>query len=111
MTLLLGMIYRSKSVSLTVGGLAHTFFSALTAARPYVHSRCGAGYTQVPLPVNITTGNGTVTYITLSAVNTTGKPGNLTVLQVMHDPVLPGGSAVAIPSPPGRVTCPVMTHA
>ena len=36
----------------------------------------------MPLPVNITSSSGTVTYVTLSAVNTTGKPGNLTVLQV-----------------------------
>ncbi len=46
---------------------------------------CGTTVTQVtevPLPVNITSSTGTVTYITLSAVNTTGKPGNLTVLQV-----------------------------
>ena len=36
----------------------------------------------MPLPVNVTTSAGTVTYITLSAVNTTHMPGNLTVLQV-----------------------------
>ena len=41
-----------------------------------------AQVTGVPLPVNITSSAGTVTFITLSAVNSTGQPGNLTVLQV-----------------------------
>ena len=46
-----------------------------------------AQVTEVPLPLNITGPNGTITYITLSAVNTTGKPGNLTVLQARQHPV------------------------
>ncbi len=46
------------------------------------YGACGAQVTETPLPVNITGRGGTVTYITLSAVNSTGEPGNLTVLQV-----------------------------
>ena len=43
---------------------------------------CAAQVSEVPVPVNITGSTGTVTYITLSAVNTTGMLGDLTVLQV-----------------------------
>ena len=52
------------------------------ASTHYACTVHGAQVTDVPLPVNITDGAGTTTYVTLSAVNTTGKPGNLTVLQV-----------------------------
>ncbi len=61
---------------------AEVFLGRETGGSHSRGSSGGAQVTQVPLPVNITSGTGTVTYITLSAVNTTGKPGNLTVLQV-----------------------------
>jgi hypothetical protein len=76
----------------------------------------GSQVTQVPLPVNITSSSGTVTYVTLSAVNTTGKPGNLTVLQVRPRPVcrshaLRSKACEAPPAQTSHTLTPLMLYA